>query len=178
MDFEEIDLKKTEWLFGFAMLIFIFSIFWIAKKTSGQGLEQLSQCEKPNAHSFVEIKVTGCVQKPKTIRVPAGSCMRDLVKKIRFKSEADLTNIDLDHLIETNGDLYIGSLEKIVVEVRGCVERNMRLDMPMGSRICDLSERVSASPDADLSFFKRRRRLKNNDIILVPPKGKQKTTSS
>ncbi|MBF8263658.1 MAG: hypothetical protein HW387_1323 [Parachlamydiales bacterium] len=168
MDIEEIELKKSEWIFGFAMLMFILSILWIAHLTSGRSLEQLNSSNEPAA--FIEIKVTGCIKQPKTVRIPCGSQVRDCLKKIRLRAGADVSSIDFDQVLTQSGTLEIRFLEKIVVEIQGCVEQKMWIDMPLGSRICDLKERVVLSKDADSAFFKRRRRLKNNDIVCVPPK--------
>jgi hypothetical protein len=160
-------LHRSEWIFSFALLIFIASLFLIAKRNSFHSLEQLPLIAPP-ADAILSIEVTGCVGKPGTYSVRPGTSVRTVLRKARLGPAADVTNISLDQGLDASGSLHVPVLEKIIVEVGGCVEQRIRLTLPAGSRICDLKSCVILSADADPRFFKRRRRLKNNEVVDVP----------
>ena len=163
-------LTRTEWVFGLSLLFLLGSFFVIAKTTSFRSLEHLQLREELQTIPLIAVEVSGSIQKPGVFQVPQGSTIRTLVRKARLKPTADCSGIDLDHAFEESGSLFIPALEKIIVEVQGCVEENVSLEMPAGSRISDLKGHVNLTPDADPAFFRRRKMLKNNEIIQIPPK--------
>jgi hypothetical protein len=167
-------LTKSEWLFGLAILIFLVSFFLIAKKTSFQSLERLHQARQALPVPVINVEVNGCVKKPGTVQIQRGATIRSVLRKARIKSMADLTNIDLDKVLDESCIITIPAYEKIFVHIQGCVKENVLLELPAESRICDLKSRLALSPDADPAFFRRRKILKNNEIIQVPSKDEKK----
>ena len=152
------------------MLLILSTFFLIAKNTSFRNLERLNQIKQPLLVPSITVDVSGSVKKPGKIDVPQGSTIRTVLRKARLQSMADLTNIDWDQALESSCTLHVPALEKIVVVVKGSVEENVSIELPSGSRICDLKSRLKLSADADRAFFKRRKVLKNNEIIQVPSK--------
>ena len=169
-------LTKSEWLFGLAMMIFLFSFLIIAKKTSFRSLGRLHQVMQPLPVSSIIVDITGDVKKTGKMNVSQGSTIRSVIRKARLKSTADLTNIDLDRVLDASCDLHIPAFEKIVVEVCGCVKEKVSIELPAGSRICDMKGCVVLSENADPSFFRRRKILRNNEIIRVPALDEKKSS--
>jgi len=163
-------LTNSEWFFGFALLIVLATFFLIAKKTSFRDLERLSQSKQALPVPLIAVDVSGCVKKPGTISVAQGATVRYVLRKARVEPLADLSNIDLDRPLDASCSLYIPALEKILVDVQGCVEERGTIELPAGSRICDLKKHLKLSNRADLTFFRRRKILKNNEIVRIPPK--------
>jgi len=159
------------------MMIFLISFFFIAKKTSFRNLERLHQVMQPLPVSSIIVDISGEVKKTGKMSFPQGATIRSVIRKARLKSTADLTNIDLDRVLEVSCDLHIPAFEKIVVEVCGCVNEKVSVELPPGSRICDLKGRVILSEKADPAFFRRRKILKNNEIIQVPSKDKKNAST-
>jgi hypothetical protein len=141
------------------------SIVVISKKTSFRSLDWP---EEPIPSEMITIDIGGCVKKEGAVQLQQGSTVRTALRKAGLKPLSDLSKLNLDQVLETSGPLFVPSLDCIVVKVQGCVEENVSLTLPVGSRICDLQSRLALSPNADLAFFKRRRTLKNNELIEVP----------
>ncbi len=158
-------LKPSEWIFLLTVLSLIFSIVWISKKTS---FRSLSSVEQPRPVQKIQVEVVGCVRQSGPFEVLAGASQRSILRKAHPKPMADLSGIDLDAAIESSTRIHVPMLDRIEVAVEGCVEGKVYLQMPVGSRICDLSGSVVLSSEADPAFFKRRRLLKNHDIVRVP----------
>jgi hypothetical protein len=146
------------------------TFFLIAKKTGFSDLERLSQARQSLPVPSIAIDVSGCVRKPGTIHVAQGSTARYVLRKARLGPFADLSSIDLDRPINSSCSLNIPALEKIVVDVQGCVEEKGIIELPAGSRISDLKKHLKLTDQADSVFFKRRKILKNNEIVRIPSK--------
>jgi hypothetical protein len=159
------------------MLMILVSFFLIAKNTSFRSLSRLNQIKQPLPVPAIIVEVSGNVKKPGKVNVPQGSTIRAVLRKARINPTADLTNIDLDRVLESSCALHIPTLEKILVAVEGCVEEKVSVELPAGSRICDLKSRLKLTPDADTAFFRRRKILKNNETIQIPAKNEKESAS-
>jgi hypothetical protein len=153
-------------------LIFIISIFIIAKKSSFSSLEYL-QKHPVIVSEMISLEINGCVQKPGIIQIPKGASLGLALKKAKVKKNADLSNFDLDRSLSESCAILIPPLEKVTVEIIGCVEKPICVQMPLKSRICDLKKRIVLTKDADPTFIQSKRQLKNNDVIRIPEKSAQ-----
>lgn len=163
-------LTQAERVFGIAMLMILLSFFIIAKKTSNRSLEILNQTSELPSIPLIQVEIAGAVHKPGIFQIPQGASIRSVLRKARVKPLADLSNIHLDEGIHASTTIQIPTLKTIQIEICGCVKKNVCLEMPAGSRICDLKNRILVTSDADLSFFRRRKLLINHEIVQIPSK--------
>jgi len=150
------------------------SFLVIAKNSSFRNLDRLTKINEPLPVASISVFVSGSVKKPVVITVPQGTSIRKVLRKARVQAMADLTNIDLDRSLQSSCSLHIPTLEKITVVVQGAIEESISIELPPGSRICDLKNCLKLSADADLGFFRHRKILKNTEIIDVPFKNRNK----
>ena len=158
-------MQKTEWIFLTAILMLISTFYFISKQTS---YRHLNHIETPKPISKIQVEITGCVRREGTFEVPQGTLLCEILRKAGLKPLSDTSTIDLDQPIDTSLQIHIPELQQIEVRVEGCVAKKVLLNLPIGSRICDLKEIVLTTPEADLAFFKRKRRLKNHEVVCVP----------
>ncbi len=143
-------------------------MYFIARQTSFRDLERLQESQGAVPVEMVEVEISGCVRKSGRYQIPAGSSVLPALRKARPLPFADMTNISLDEPISVPIRIEIPRLEKIIVFVEGCVETSVRLELPAGSRVCDLKGRIELAQGADLQYLKRRRLLKNQERVVVP----------
>ncbi len=161
-------LKKSEWVFLFPLVILIVTFVVIAKSSSFRSLSS----ENQKKDSLVSVEVDGCVYRPGVYEVPEGSLLGGVVRKARPKPLADLGEIDLMQIVERSCKIEVPMHKEICIDVRGCVEQEVRLVLPAGSRVCDLKKLVVLSEGADQACLRSRKILRNLDVLVIPSQKK------
>lgn len=146
----------------------MFSLVIISKINAYRASSLLSDQEF--YQELVTVTVSGAVVKPGDYQVPAGTTVREVLKKARPKPNANVQAFTLGALIDSSIHLNVAALTEISVRVQGEVVAPQKLTLPAESRISDLKEKVLLTQNADKSYFRRRKRLKNGEIIVVPKK--------
>lgn len=163
-----VSLKKSEWVFLFPIVILIVTFLVIAKSSSFRSLSREIQKEAP----FISVEIDGCVYRPGAYQVSEGSLLGDAVRRARPKPLADLGEIDLMQIVERSCKIEIPMHKEICIDVRGCVEQEVRLVLPAGSRVCDLKKLVVLSEGADQACLRSRKILRNLDVLVIPSQKK------
>lgn len=88
-----------------------------------------------------------------------------LVISIFFICSFNINNID------------INDKKMISVEVRGEVNKEQIIDLPLGSKIKDVLEIISLKDDADIRQLSLNQNVYNNQIINIPSKSSNKLIS-
>ncbi len=163
-------LQSSEWILVISFLTIFLSV------------ALLSSIQSYKARSILDTKVVreiepvfatigGAVAKPGSISVAPGTSLKEILKKVKPKWNANLREIDWEKKIEGPFNLHIQELTEVLIQVKGSVKENLTLQLPIGSRVCDLKSKVNFTDDADSLVFKSRRRLKDGEIFEVPKKG-------
>ncbi len=162
-------LQSSEWILVASLLILLASLVAITRFHEHRKAAQLTllaqTVEKP-----ISISIEGAVQKPGIYSVLPGTRLGDAVKKSHPKRFANLRSLDLEQPVEMDLALHISELASIRVHIMGAVEYPVELEVPSGTRLCDLKSKIHYTPLADPSFLKSRRLLKDGEIIEVQKK--------
>lgn len=160
-------LTFSEFLFLFSFLVLVALFFILAKGSHTSVKPEVVQSRRRYA-----VEVEGAVAKPGSYRVPKGTPIAKILKKARPSRLADLSGIDLSATVGREKKIVVPELKELLIRVEGAVESAEDLILPLNARICDLKKRVVCTPDADLTYFRRKRRLKHRETISVPQKKK------
>ncbi len=118
---------------------------------------------------LVHVTIEGFVDRPGVYDLPKGMPVGEALRKARPKRFADLRNIDLKRPI-TSSVLKIEPLCSLQIHVMGEVTAPGTIEVEPGTRICQLKQKIALTPDADLTFFKKRKFVDDGDVIVVPCK--------
>lgn len=118
----------------------------------------------------ISVRVEGFVERPGIYEMVQGALVGDALKKAHPKRFADLRNIDLKAKIAASIDLKIEPLQSIAVHVRGAVKKPQTLELPPGTRLCQIKKIVELTEEGNEQFFKKRQQLSDGEIVEVPKK--------
>ncbi len=163
-------LQFSEWILVSSVLLLLTSFVVIAQCHAHRRASQL-KIFLDAVESMATVSIDGAVLKPGSYSVSLGTCLGDVIKKSRPKRFADLRSIDTASLVNADLSLSIGELSMIRVHVLGSGVGAVDLEVPAGTRVCDLKSKIQCSPMADRSALKSRRLLKDGEEICIPEKG-------
>ncbi len=115
----------------------------------------------------MDVEILGCVARPGHYQIAQGTSLREAVRKARPRSYADLSSIPPDHVVEEACVVKVLSREHIQVRVTGCVCNPGLFQMPAGSRVCDLRDRLVLGTRGVQEIFKSKRLLKDQEVFVV-----------
>lgn len=161
-------LRTSEWLLTCSLLLILISLFAIAKIQSSRfdGVPEMKT-------ELVSVSVLGHVEKPGVYNVEVGALLSDVVKKSKPRRDADLRGIA--GRVEISQSVNVVELGSLKISLEGAVVVPGFLEVPLGSRVCDLKNLVALKDDVDKAFFKKRRLLRDGEVIKIPSKDRQKT---
>lgn len=142
----------------------ISTLYCIAKLTSACSLGELEEWKKRE----IWVEIVGCVKNPGKVNLASGDTLGKAILAAKPKPFADLSSIDAALVLHEDYKVEIQPLSEISVRIGGCVKNSVVLELPIGSRICDLKGLVDLSPDYDPRFFRRKRVLKHQEEIIIP----------
>lgn len=158
-------LRSSEWVLVGSFLLLFSSIVIISQ------INRQKEIGLPlPPHQKISVAISGAVSKPGTFSVLPGMTLEAILRKSRPNRFANLRSLDLARRIEEPLELHLELLTEIAVRIEGAVEAPLALQLPVGTRICDLKSKVAYTPDADAKFFKSRRMLWDGEILEIPKK--------
>jgi len=161
-------LRPTEWVLAVSLLLLIASFVLIAKINAHRASTAI------DAASLVQeeilITVDGAVKKPGQYKINSGTTVEQALRKARLLPESNLETLPLKAIIEGPIHLRVEAYKEIKVSVAGAIANPVELELPLGSRICDLKSKVIFTDETEKAFFRRRKLLKYGDKIEVPKK--------
>jgi len=166
-------LQRSEWVFFFTLLALIVVSISVAKLSSYRNLELLQAWESEAQKNPVWVEISGHVRHPGRYKLESGKPLATAIRKAGPKPFADLSGIDQRRMLTEDFTLEIHPLEKIKVEVVGCVKEKVELELLPGSAISDLKGKIELTPDADRGFLRKKRKLKNGEVVAIPASSKQ-----
>jgi hypothetical protein len=159
-------LQTSEWIFFITICALVATVFTISKFTSYRSLDLLDQ-RRRREEVQIKIEIGGHVKCPGSYQIVKGQPLSEVLFKAKPKPLADLSVLDLSKSLDEPCSIHIKALEKVAVQVAGCVKEIIFLELPAGSRICDLKGHIELSSEADRGFLRRRRILKDREVIVV-----------
>ncbi len=159
-------LPRSEWLFAILFSILLATFVLIAKVK----VYRTSFALVPDRKGEFLVTIEGAVKKAGVYTVPLGTTVKEVLQKAQPISDADLSGLSLDEVIEAPLYIDIKELKEIRVKVFGAVKEAVELLLPPRSRISDLKSKIILTDEAEKSFFRSRKLLKNGDEIEVPKK--------
>ena len=163
------EIKFHEWL---AILILIGIIAGLTIITSNSQLNSHGQkIDKAPAHARkngVEIIVKGAVRYTGTYRLPPGMLMSDILNFADPLPNADLRRYKLETPLNRSRMINVPLRTMIKVHVKGAVKGPQVIEVPKGTRLEELIEKVIFAENANLNVLKKKRKLKADEIIDVP----------
>lgn len=112
----------------------------------------------------------GAVLRPGVYLASPGTLIEKIIKKSRPKKYADLESIDLTQRIEGPIQLMIEEKTKITVKILQNQGPPLLLELPIGTRFCDLKSKIDVDLSASQTLFKSRRLLRDGEEICVVEK--------
>lgn len=158
-------LRSSEWILAGSLSFLLLSVIVVSKIRSSQLTLDL-----PPKAPEIDVVIDGFVAKPGVYQIAAGAPLGEVLRKARPKRFADLSSLDLNALVKEPVHHKIGKLEVLRVSLEGAITNPGVIEVPVGSRICDLKKFISLSQEADASFLKKRRLLKEGEKISIPIK--------
>ena len=163
-------LHVSEWILVSSVLLLLVSFVVIAQCHAHRRASQLKFC-LDTIEPMVTVSIEGAVLKPGSYSVSSGTRLGEVIKKSRPKRFADLRSVDAAVLVDANISLFIAELSTIRVRILGPGVDGADLEVPAGTRVCDLRSKIQWFPMADRAVLKSRRLLKDGEEIYVPEKG-------
>lgn len=120
-------------------------------------------CESSN----LSVHVVGAVQE-KTILVPIGSTVDDVLQKIELFPKADLLEIDGNRRLMRDSTLVIPFDTGITLYVTGSVASPQVLVFETPATATEILSRVQPLATADYKRFKRKRVFKTGMVVEIP----------
>lgn len=167
VDMTQRSVRSSELLLVGSFIVLLAALFLVAQCRSSLMHAQL-QVHSDQIIKPVVVAISGAVLKPGDYKVPQGTSIQDVIKKSRPKQFADLSGFEHAQSVQKNMTIFVAELSTIHVHVQGAVLEEMELDLPIGTRLCDLKSKIHLSKDSDRNFLRRRRLLKNGEVILIP----------
>lgn len=158
--------SRSSWLLVGSLILFMASLVVLSQVNAYRARSILN--EVGVADVWVEIE--GAVHKPGRYLIPVGMTVGQALKKARPKVLANVDALDLKKNIDSPLTLTVEEWSRVKVRVEGEVLEAVELELAAGERISDLRTKVSLTPMADKTFFRKKRVLKNGDVIVVPKK--------
>lgn len=159
-------VRDSEWILAGSFFFILGSLFAIAKI---QTCHYSSQTEaKPVV--LVHVEVTGFVEHPDIYEVPVDTPLGAVLRKASPKRFANLRQLDPKSLITGSMQLVIEPLTSLKISVTGAVSKTEELEVPLGTRVCQLKKRIICTEETDLTFFKKRKLLADGEVVIVPKK--------
>lgn len=160
-------LRSSEWLLVSSLLLLLISFFAIARLHEHRRASQLHILSH-KLHKPMDVVIEGAVAKPGVYSVLRGTVLKDVLKKSRPKRFADLRVLDLEQSVEEPMRIVVSELSVIRVFLSGAVKIPVELEVPAGTRVCQLKNKINCEPLADKGFFKSRRMLKDGEELEIP----------
>lgn len=165
MDSSQRSLRSAETKLLTFFLVLFLCLFLLAKIQSYQIGAALRKLE---AHKRLAVRIEGAVKKPGTYWVAPGTKWEEIFRKAKLKPTADVEALMLSERVEEAGCLTVPERTSLTIFVKGAVQQEMAIEVPVDTRICDLKTYGLMADGADKAFFKRRRRLKDKEILEIP----------
>lgn len=123
----------------------------------------------PQPEETITVKVRGAVAKPGIYTVPVKASMPALLALADPLPHGALSD-DLKITKNLAGEriLSIPRQDHLDVYLSGAIAEENWYSLPKNSKICDISNHIPLSSDADSKFLKRRRLLKNGEHLVIP----------
>ncbi len=121
--------------------------------------------EKKQVHVFIE----GAVQFPGLYVFEKGACLSDLLDQAVPMPDADLKRFKQASVLCQGKKVTIPSKRKISIYISGDVVSPRWLQVPKGTRLCELPQYLPPECVAGISAksFSKRRYLKDQDVVFL-----------
>lgn len=163
-------LYVHEWLavvviIGMLGLLTLFSLYGMHANGSLSQVNEGRHFLKPQ---FVEIFIDGAVNKPGSYKVKAGTSVHEAISLSEPKSHADLSKIKARAKVKNGQSIHVKCIPTIQITISGAVQQEGLIEIPKGTRLCELERFIKFNEDADLKKMSRKRILKSGEKIIVP----------
>jgi len=156
-------LRASEWVLSGGFLCILVSL-WIIAKVQAWHYSKDSFLRPPP----VQVVVEGFVERPNVYEIPLGTPIGEVLRKAKPKRFANLRDLDREARVRGPMHLQIEPLQNLRIRVEGAVQEPGTIEVAAGTRVCQLRQKISSLPNADLTFFKQRRLLNDGDLVQVP----------
>lgn len=160
-------LLESERIVVASLILIIFSLLIIAKTAAFRSSSDFGLDVIPEK-SLVAVQIQGAVARPGEYRVPIGTELKKVLSKAKLKKFANLRQLDFNQTIREPISFEIAELQEIKIQVDGAVKNSLFLVLPIGSRVCDLKEKISLEEWATPDALKSRRMLLDGEVFTVP----------
>ena len=120
----------------------------------------------------IEITIVGEVKKPGLYKVVKGF---PLLQAILLARPTPWAHLEEEYgVAEGARKILITPIKEVEVILKGALLQEGSYFFPVGSRLCDIKDKIPLEKRADKSFFRKRRRLKHKEKITIPFKKSEK----
>lgn len=116
--------------------------------------------------SPIAVTVTGAIKSPGKYLVYPGVSLKEVLKKAGIIDKTDQKQISMERQLFKSEEVYVPTLESIVVKVRGAVDEKT-LHLKPGTRICSLKKHLLFRENADLSGLNSRKKLYDGQTVTI-----------
>ena len=144
MDKEQNKLLPHEWLAAAVVLGFIVSFMLIAFN-SGEATSYDSA--GVSYQELVTVYIEGAVEHEGSYTVPRGTTVGDLLEKAVLHDDGNISKLDTASRLRNRQRIRVPSTSYVRVVVKGAVENPGNISVPRGTRLCDMHNFVTISPN-------------------------------
>lgn len=109
--------------------------------------------------SFITVHCVGAIDRAKSVELPVGAQVADLLAKVALSQDADVTKLQLETKLENEQVFVMPKRGVLSLYVTGAVRESGVIYVPEGLKYSQLKDYVAFADDADLTSLRRRRRL-------------------
>jgi hypothetical protein len=121
-----------------------------------------------DTHESISIYLAGEVFEEKSIQVPYGATIADVIAFAKFTELADLDKMAHDALVSQNQVVIVPRKGYTSIFVKGAVNKNKVLIFKEGATFFDLQQKVQLHKDADIrALLRKKRALKDGETIEI-----------
>ncbi len=161
------ELYQHEWLTIIAIALGLVLLAFLSLNNNEPN--PLASIEEPRDQtSQVQVWVDGEVSHPGAHKLPKGSTIEDLLKRVKPLPNADVRRYKPSTKLKDGRHITVRTRPLITVHVSGAVHNEGPIQVPKGSRIEDLIQRLDLKLSADTDGVPRRRKLNNGEEVHIP----------
>ncbi|HLB52664.1 MAG TPA: hypothetical protein VJK48_03010 [Chlamydiales bacterium] len=166
-------LRNSEWALVVSFSLLLLTLILISQFHAASESSRLHRFNRDHPISVKKscvVTITGAVDHPGPYSTVVGAPLGLVLKKAHPKRFANLREIQNYQEIQGDFSLHIEELSTVSVQVVGAIAEPLLLELPAGTRLCQLKSKITGTPETDWTFFKKKRLLHDQETVSIPCK--------